>query len=83
MATAYSSTANEILGRTVIEYRERRKVIDAQRSGFHCYIRAIKLYQSTNISEQERIDSASFLWNNFALHCQSIISGLNYFLIAH
>ncbi len=75
MATAYSSTANEILGRTVIEYREKRKVIDAQRSGFHCYVRAIKLYFNSNITEQEKLEAAALLWNNFALHCQSIISG--------
>lgn len=79
LATAYSSTANEILGRGPLEYRDKRKVADAQRSAFHCYVRALKLYPAANLDEEDKQEMSSLLFNNFALHCQAIISGI-YFL---
>lgn len=73
LANAYAASANEILGKAVVEYREKRKVADFQKCAYHCFIRASKLMPSP-IDDAKNVQLSALLWNNLALLCQSIVS---------
>ncbi|KAJ3276344.1 Histone transcription regulator 3 [Terramyces sp. JEL0728] len=77
LATCYTALAYEILSANITSYTDRLKVADYQKCAFHCFVRATKLerMERPKMSKYDLEQNGSILWSNFALLCQSIISG--------
>jgi hypothetical protein len=54
----------------------KRKIADAQKSAFHCFVRALKLAHLSHQKPQDLHALASNLLHPMATLCESIVAGI-------